>query len=65
MDLEIYPALSTELSTKATAAVLARSENRTLIVEEIGRYLAAENYQGVTVALPTEALPVMSISCPD
>ena len=52
LDLEIYPALSTEFSTKATAAVLARSENRTLIVEEIGRYLAAENYQGVTVALP-------------
>ena len=51
-DLEIYPALSTELSSNATAAILARSEYRTLIVDEIGRYLADENYQGVTVALP-------------
>ena len=52
LDLEIYPALSTEFSTKATAAILARAENRRLLAEDIGRYLAEENYDGVAVALP-------------
>jgi peptidoglycan/xylan/chitin deacetylase (PgdA/CDA1 family)/spore germination protein YaaH/GT2 family glycosyltransferase len=52
LDLEIYPVLSATQSYAETAAILARAENRRLLAEDIGRYLAEGDYDGVAVALP-------------
>src|SRR3954468_2395543 len=45
--VEIYPQLTSRLTASETAAVLARSESRSRLIEELADYLHQNSFQGV------------------